>query len=103
MAPERKLGLEGAPAPGGTDAAPFSGKHSTPYAPDSVHDFMHAKVTVADDIVFVGSFNLSHSGEMNAENVLEIADPGSPTGWPASSTGSGCDTRNRRIGGPSKR
>jgi phosphatidylserine/phosphatidylglycerophosphate/cardiolipin synthase-like enzyme len=35
---------------------------------------MHAKVTVADDIVFLGSFNLSHSGEMNAENVLEIAD-----------------------------
>ena len=35
---------------------------------------MHAKVTVADDLVFVGSFNLSHSGEMNAENVLEIAD-----------------------------
>ena len=35
---------------------------------------MHAKVTVADDIVFVGSFNLSHSGERNAENVLEIAD-----------------------------
>ena len=36
---------------------------------------MHAKVTVADDIVFVGSFNLSRSGEENAENVLEIADP----------------------------
>ena len=36
---------------------------------------MHAKVTVADDHVFVGSFNLSHSGEMNAENVLEIVDP----------------------------
>jgi phosphatidylserine/phosphatidylglycerophosphate/cardiolipin synthase-like enzyme len=35
---------------------------------------MHAKVTVADDVVFVGSFNLSHSGEQNAENVLEIAD-----------------------------
>jgi phosphatidylserine/phosphatidylglycerophosphate/cardiolipin synthase-like enzyme len=31
-------------------------------------------VTVADDIVFLGSFNLSHSGEQNAENVLEIAD-----------------------------
>ena len=30
--------------------------------------------TVADDIVFAGSFNLSHSGEMNAENVLEIED-----------------------------
>jgi phosphatidylserine/phosphatidylglycerophosphate/cardiolipin synthase-like enzyme len=36
---------------------------------------MHAKVTVADDVVFVGSFNLSHSGELNAENVLEIGDP----------------------------
>jgi phosphatidylserine/phosphatidylglycerophosphate/cardiolipin synthase-like enzyme len=31
-------------------------------------------VTVADDIVFLGSFNLSRSGEENAENVLEIAD-----------------------------
>jgi phosphatidylserine/phosphatidylglycerophosphate/cardiolipin synthase-like enzyme len=55
--------------------APFSGKHSTPYAPDTVHDYMHAKVTVADDLVFVGSFNLSHSGEENAEDVLEVADP----------------------------
>jgi phosphatidylserine/phosphatidylglycerophosphate/cardiolipin synthase-like enzyme len=35
---------------------------------------MHAKVTVADDTVFVGSFNLSHSGEENAENVLEFED-----------------------------
>ena len=40
----------------------------------SVHDYMHAKVTVCDDTVFVGSFNLSHSGESNAENVLEIDD-----------------------------
>ncbi len=54
--------------------APFSGKISTPYAPGRVHDYMHAKVTVADDTVFIGSFNLSHSGETNAENVLEIAD-----------------------------
>jgi len=54
--------------------APFSGKRSTPYRPGSIHDYMHAKVTVADDTVFVGSFNLSHSGEENAENVLEIAD-----------------------------
>jgi phosphatidylserine/phosphatidylglycerophosphate/cardiolipin synthase-like enzyme len=54
--------------------APFSGKLSTPYAPGSVHDYMHAKVTVADDRVFVGSFNLSHSGELNAENVLELDD-----------------------------
>jgi phosphatidylserine/phosphatidylglycerophosphate/cardiolipin synthase-like enzyme len=56
--------------------AEFTGKRSTPYRPGSIHDYMHAKVTVADDVAFVGSFNLSHSGEMNAENVLEIADRG---------------------------
>jgi phosphatidylserine/phosphatidylglycerophosphate/cardiolipin synthase-like enzyme len=33
-------------------------------------------VTVTDDYVFTGSFNLSHSGEVNAENVLEIRDAG---------------------------
>jgi phosphatidylserine/phosphatidylglycerophosphate/cardiolipin synthase-like enzyme len=54
------------------DRATFTGKPSTPYAPDAVHDYMHAKVTVADDTVFIGSFNLSHSGETNAENVLEL-------------------------------
>ena len=55
--------------------APFAGKRSTPWRPEgSVHDFMHAKVTVADDTVFLGSFNLSRSGEKNAENVLEVAD-----------------------------
>jgi phosphatidylserine/phosphatidylglycerophosphate/cardiolipin synthase-like enzyme len=53
----------------------FTGKPSTPYTPGSLHDFMHAKVTVADDVVFLGSFNLSRSGEENAENVLEIHDP----------------------------
>ncbi|MGZ4257273.1 MAG: phospholipase D-like domain-containing protein [Gaiellaceae bacterium] len=55
-------------------AGEFSGKNSTPWAPGSLHDFMHAKLVVADDVVFVGSFNLSHSGEQNAENVLEIPD-----------------------------
>ena len=55
-------------------AGEFSGKPSTPYGVGSVHDFMHAKVTVADDIVFTGSFNLSRSGEQNAENMLEIHD-----------------------------
>ena len=54
--------------------APFTGKRSTPYAPGAVHDYMHAKVCVCDDTVFIGSFNLSHSGEQNAENVLEIED-----------------------------
>ena len=29
---------------------------------------------MADDTVFAGSFNLSRSGEMNAENVLEVHD-----------------------------
>jgi phosphatidylserine/phosphatidylglycerophosphate/cardiolipin synthase-like enzyme len=53
----------------------FSGKPSTPYGEGTVHDFMHAKVTIADDVVFVGSFNLSRSGEQNAENMLEIHDP----------------------------
>jgi phosphatidylserine/phosphatidylglycerophosphate/cardiolipin synthase-like enzyme len=55
--------------------ADFRGKPSTRYTPESVHDFMHAKVTVADDWVFAGSFNLSRSGERNAENVLEVQDP----------------------------
>jgi phosphatidylserine/phosphatidylglycerophosphate/cardiolipin synthase-like enzyme len=54
--------------------ADFKGKPSTKYGTDTPHDFMHAKVTVADDTVFCGSFNLSRSGEMNAENVLEVKD-----------------------------
>ena len=57
-------------------AGPFTGKESTPYGNGTVHDFMHAKVCVCDDTVFVGSFNLSRSGEKNAENVLEIEDAG---------------------------
>jgi phosphatidylserine/phosphatidylglycerophosphate/cardiolipin synthase-like enzyme len=52
----------------------FTGKRSEPWELGSLHNFMHAKVVVADDVVFVGSFNLSHSGEQNAENVLEIND-----------------------------
>jgi phosphatidylserine/phosphatidylglycerophosphate/cardiolipin synthase-like enzyme len=56
------------------EGAPWSGKTSVPWTPESVHDYMHAKVVVADDTSFVGSFNLSRSGERNAENVLEIRD-----------------------------
>jgi phosphatidylserine/phosphatidylglycerophosphate/cardiolipin synthase-like enzyme len=56
------------------EGAEFSGKASIPWTPESVHDFMHAKLVVADDTTFVGSFNFSRSGEMNAENVLEIRD-----------------------------
>jgi phosphatidylserine/phosphatidylglycerophosphate/cardiolipin synthase-like enzyme len=36
---------------------------------------MHAKVTIADDVVFAGSYNLSRSGEQNAENVVEVESP----------------------------
>jgi phosphatidylserine/phosphatidylglycerophosphate/cardiolipin synthase-like enzyme len=56
-------------------AGPFTGKESTPYGAGTVHDYMHAKVTVCDDTIFVGSFNLSRSGEKNAENVLEVENP----------------------------
>ena len=55
--------------------ARLAGKPSTPWSPGVVHDSMHAKVVVADDVSFVGSFNFSRSGEQNAENVLEIRDP----------------------------
>jgi phosphatidylserine/phosphatidylglycerophosphate/cardiolipin synthase-like enzyme len=54
------------------ELVPLTGKRSTPYAPGAIHDYMHAKVSVCDDTVFVGSYNLSHSGQENAENVLEI-------------------------------
>ena len=56
------------------ESAGFAGKPSTKWSTDTVHDFMHAKIVVADDISFLGSFNLSHSGERNAENVLELKD-----------------------------
>ena len=56
------------------EGAELSGKTSTPWSPTAVHDYMHAKVVVADDTTFAGSFNLSRSGERNAENVLEIRD-----------------------------
>jgi phosphatidylserine/phosphatidylglycerophosphate/cardiolipin synthase-like enzyme len=54
----------------------FAAKRSTPWSPDGVQDFMHAKVVVCDDVSFVGSFNFSRSGERNAENVLELHDAG---------------------------
>jgi hypothetical protein len=53
----------------------FASKVTTPYAPGSVHDYMHAKATVVDDVVLTGSYNLSHSGEENAENLLELRSP----------------------------
>jgi phosphatidylserine/phosphatidylglycerophosphate/cardiolipin synthase-like enzyme len=58
------------------EGATFSGKDSIPWSPESVHNFMHAKIVIADDTAFAGSFNYSRSGEQNAENVLEIQDAG---------------------------
>ena len=55
-----------------TAGARFGAKRSTPYSSGSVHDFMHAKILVADEYVYMGSFNLSHSGESNAENVVQV-------------------------------
>jgi phosphatidylserine/phosphatidylglycerophosphate/cardiolipin synthase-like enzyme len=53
-------------------SARFGGKHSIPWGPQTVHDFLHAKLVVCDDWAFVGSYNHSRAGEENAENVLAI-------------------------------
>jgi phosphatidylserine/phosphatidylglycerophosphate/cardiolipin synthase-like enzyme len=55
-------------------AAGLAGKRSTPWTPGGRHDFMHNKVLVVDDVVITGSYNLSHSAEENAENVLFFHD-----------------------------
>ena len=51
---------------------PFASKVTTPYSPTSVHDYLHAKATVVDNTVLTGSYNLSHAGEDNAENLLAL-------------------------------
>ncbi len=48
------------------------GKASTPFGRPGPRDHMHAKVLVCDDVTLTGSYNCSHSGEQNAENVLEL-------------------------------
>ena len=51
----------------------LAGKTSMPWSAEGgVHDFMHAKITVADGEVLTGSYNLSRGGEGNAENLLHI-------------------------------
>ena len=75
MGADRRAVVE-APAPARRDRlGPVRRQTVDAVGPGTVHDYMHAKITVADDVVFLGSFNLSHSGEMNSENVLEIHDP----------------------------
>src|SRR5205085_7074385 len=56
-------------------AGVVASKPSRPYGQGPPHDYMHAKVVVCDDVVLTGSYNLSHSGEMNAENPLEVVSP----------------------------
>jgi phosphatidylserine/phosphatidylglycerophosphate/cardiolipin synthase-like enzyme len=51
------------------------GKDSTPYRPDAIHDFMHNKTLVVDDVTITGSYNFSHSAQSNAENILAIESP----------------------------
>ena len=58
MADERRERVESVPLLQRIiEGAEFSGKVSIPWAPDSLHDFMHAKLVIADDTTFVGSFN----------------------------------------------
>jgi phosphatidylserine/phosphatidylglycerophosphate/cardiolipin synthase-like enzyme len=52
--------------------AGFGGKRSIPWGPQTVHDFLHAKLVVCDDWAFAGSYNHSRAGEENAENVLAM-------------------------------
>ncbi len=52
------------------ERAGLVGKNSTPYTPTGIHDFMHNKMLLVDDTVITGSYNFSHSAEMNAENIL---------------------------------
>jgi phosphatidylserine/phosphatidylglycerophosphate/cardiolipin synthase-like enzyme len=54
------------------EEADLTGKNSRPYAPDTPHDFMHNKILVVDDTVITGSYNFSHSAELNAENIVMI-------------------------------
>ncbi len=55
-------------------ATRLAAKISAPYTPTSKHNFMHIKAIICDDNVFTGSYNLSHSATMNAENALIIHD-----------------------------
>ena len=61
--------------------AAVSGKVSTPYGQGSVHDYMHAKVTVADDDVFTVTLAVTHEDGRTAATAesLYISAPASAT------------------------
>ena len=58
-----------------TVAAHLARKDSIPYGPARPHNFMHAKLIVADNLVVTGSFNFSNHARDNAENTLLVACP----------------------------
>ena len=58
------------------EEADLTGKNSITLLPRTPHDFMHNKVLVVDDTVITGSYNFSHSAELNAENILMIDSRG---------------------------
>jgi phosphatidylserine/phosphatidylglycerophosphate/cardiolipin synthase-like enzyme len=58
-----------------TVSAHLARKDSTPYTPTSVHDFMHLKVLLTDDVLTTGSYNFSTNAEKNAENQIHLDDP----------------------------
>lgn len=52
------------------------GKHSKPYRPGEVSNFMHNKtVEIDESVVITGSFNLSSNATHNAENIVVVSDP----------------------------
>jgi phosphatidylserine/phosphatidylglycerophosphate/cardiolipin synthase-like enzyme len=55
--------------------AEMVGKQSVPYHPGRSHNFMHNKMLIIDDTVVVGSYNLSHAAQSNAENMVAIESP----------------------------
>jgi phosphatidylserine/phosphatidylglycerophosphate/cardiolipin synthase-like enzyme len=55
------------------DHGKLVGKKSTPYTPTSVHDYMHNKIMVLDDITISGSYNFSRNAQRNAENLLLLS------------------------------
>jgi len=53
-------------------SARLARKASTPYTSTGLHDFMHLKVLLSDDLVTTGSYNFSASAERNAENQITL-------------------------------
>jgi phosphatidylserine/phosphatidylglycerophosphate/cardiolipin synthase-like enzyme len=74
VARQRQRGVEDPAARAPSWRGGFAARPSTPWSPGSVHDFMHAKITVADDTSSSARSTSPTPASCNAENVLEIAD-----------------------------